>query len=138
MEKKDYKYTMKIKIFQVNMERDNDRICFEGLETIRKRGITEIDPSIYDMVYETTVDADDLEKVFCIFNDSQIEDYTARSMSVSDIVVVKDSENIEDGAYFCDSFGFRKVDFDESLAGNTPAAQNPAAPLEKILGGDAS
>ena len=38
-------------------------------------------------------------------------------MSVSDILKVR-SGPVEPGFYFCDSFGFEKVDFQPGLAGN--------------------
>jgi len=45
-----------------------------------------------------------LEELFEIFNLNHPDDYDARSLSVSDIVVI-------DGTpYYCDSFGFKEVE----------------------------
>ena len=49
------------------------------------------------------------------FNLDRPRDFQGRSLSVSDIVEVKNSKTIEDGFYFCDSFGFQKVEFDKNL-----------------------
>lgn len=65
----------------------------------------------YDEVFSGEVECKTLEGVFSDFNQNEPPPlHRGRSLSVSDIVVT------EDGAYFCDSFGFKKVDFDESQA----------------------
>ena len=54
--------------------------------------------------------------VFCQnydkFNVEKPIDFMGHSLSVSDVVEILDGEN--KGAYFCDSFGFKKIDFDTS------------------------
>lgn len=93
---------MKIKILQINMDRDTNRIAFESYDGMMKyQG--KFDISIYDEVWSGEVQADDLEDVYTIFNVNHPEGYTGRSLSVSDLV------KTEDGLYFCDSIGFRKV-----------------------------
>ncbi len=48
---------MKIRIYQINLERDTDRIAFESLDRLeRHQGSGEINSSIYDKVYEGEVD----------------------------------------------------------------------------------
>ncbi len=44
------------------------------------------------------------------------DDYRGRSLSVSDIVEIKEAEDISPGFYYCDNFGFKKVKFDPALA----------------------
>ena len=99
---------MKIELYQVDMERDLNRIAFEGYETIRQN-TGSIDSEVYEMVFSGDVDASDLEDIFRIFNKEHPEGYCGRSMSVSDVVVVKESANIHPGAYFCDNIGFKEI-----------------------------
>ena len=60
------------------------------------------------------MDAEDLEDVFIQFNTTGHPLYRGRSLSVSDVLVVNKGDGVE--AYFCDSIGFAKVDFDETQA----------------------
>lgn len=104
---------MNIEIYQINMERDLNRVAFCSYGQLSEyQGSSDIDTSLYDKVYEGAVEASDLEDVYHIFNLEHPPEYRGRSLSVSDIVKVTDGEtNIEPGCYFCDSFGFQKVDF---------------------------
>lgn len=104
---------MKIKIYQVNMERDEKQVAFFGLEKIPKfQGSSEINSSIYDSVYVGNVDCKTLEDVFRKFNNDHPTGYKARSLSVSDVVEVAESDSVKSGFYFCDSFGFKAVAFE--------------------------
>jgi len=108
---------MKIAIYQVNLDRDNDGVAFEGLERMEMlQGTNKVCPEIYDKVYECEIDGNSLEDVYRFFNTERPDDYKGRSLSVSDIVEVKESDSIEPGCYYCDSIGFGKVDFDASRA----------------------
>lgn len=154
---------MKIKIYQINLERDTKRIAFESLELLEQyQGNKEINSTLYDKVYEGEVDCAGLEDVFQMFNLDHPEDYKGRSLSVSDVVEVVESPKlvgiietefrkerytdypsyaaaqnmlreqkteftahdyfgldvpaVEPGTYFCDSIGFKKIDFDASAA----------------------
>ena len=109
---------MNVRIYQINLERDIDRIAFESLDRLeRYQGSGEINSSIYDKVYEGEVEADNLEDVFRVFNLEHPEDYRGRSLSVSDIVEVVESQSVKAGFYFCDSVGFKEVEFDPEEAG---------------------
>ena len=104
---------MNIRINQVNLERDDDRIAFCGYdEYTRLSGMKEIKSGAYDRVFSGEVNCRDLEDVYCKFNNDFPEGYKGRSLSVSDVVEVLDSESVEHGAYYCDSVGFKRVDFD--------------------------
>ena len=96
---------MKIEIYQINTNRDKRHVKFIDLVT------TEIDPSIYDLVFAGEVDAADLEDVFWIFNERLPEGYAGHSMSVSDVVHVLSGGKVQNGYYFCMSFGWKKIDF---------------------------
>lgn len=105
---------MKIKIYQIDLERDSDRVCFWGFDMLQKlQGSEVINSSIYDTVFCGTVDnAATLEDVYRVFNIDHPVGYCGRSLSVSDVVEVIESDgSIEPGFYFCDSIGFRKVNF---------------------------
>ena len=97
---------MKIKIYQINSERDTDRLKFMGLSKLKE----DIDPSSYDEVFSGNVDCENLEDVFSRFNTEGHPLHRGHSLSVSDVVLT------EDGAYFCDTIGFKEIDFDESNA----------------------
>ena len=104
---------MKIRIYQINLERDTNRVAFESLELLeRYQGSREIDSAIYDKIYEADVSCKSLEDVFQRFNLEHPADYSGRSLSVSDIVEVVEDEKLMPGFYFCDSIGFEKIAFE--------------------------
>ena len=108
---------MKIAIYQINSDRDSERIAFVGLHSLeRRRGSKDICPEIYDKVYEAEVGCTSLEDVYEKFNIDKPDDYKARSLSVSDVVEVIESDSVEPCFYFCDSIGFEKIDFDPDKA----------------------
>jgi len=101
---------MKIKVYQINADRDKNRVKFEGLEnTEQYQGFSQIDSSIYDEVYDGEVDCKGLESVYTLLNTDHPPFYRGHSLSVSDIV------QTEDGHYFCDSTGFERVDYNPDL-----------------------
>ena len=103
---------MNIRIYQINLERDLNRVAFCSHDQLEKyQGSNEIDSKIYDKVYEGAVEASGLEDVYRVFNLEHPPEYRGRSLSVSDIVEVIDGGDAEPGFHFCDSFGFQKVDF---------------------------
>lgn len=97
---------MKIKIYQINSERDPDRVKFMGLSQIKG----DVDPCSYDEVFSGDVDCKTLEGVFARFNTEGHPLHRGHSLSVSDVVLT------EDGAFYCETFGFKDIDFDESNA----------------------
>lgn len=99
---------MIIKIYQINHERDVNRLMFMSWEWWNEHGFTAPDREAYDMVYEYESDTANLEKIFRIFNHDHPEDYTARSVSVSDIV------ETPNGLFFCDRVGWQPVRWKEA------------------------
>ena len=95
---------MKIAIYQINLDRDEQRAAFESLERMERYGI-KFDRSIYDKVFDGDVDARGLEDIFYIFNMEHPAGYRGRSLSVSDVVEINGKH------YFCDSFGWEQIDF---------------------------
>lgn len=102
---------MEIRIYQINMDRDED-IAFRPYDFAEKHGI---DPSTYDCIYDGELAARDLEDVFGQLNSGVFpEGYQGRSLSVSDVCEVIKDEQSE--FYYCDSIGFKKIEFDASEA----------------------
>ena len=97
---------MKIKIYQINSERDTDRVKFMGFSRLKG----DVDPGTYDEVFSGDVDCENLEDVFARFNTDGHPLHRGHSLSVSDVVLT------ENGAFFCDTIGFKEIDFDESKA----------------------
>lgn len=62
----------------------------------------------YNTVYTGEIEGTDtteiLERIYTIFNTKHPDGYRGRSLSVGDLVALEDT-----GTYFCDSFGFKKV-----------------------------
>lgn len=111
---------MNISIYQVNTDRDNNRIAFMSYENLERfQGSPNIDCKIYDKVFEGEIDCNNLEEIYRKFNLDHPKDYVGRSLSVSDVVEVKDSDTIASGIYFCDDFGFKEVQFDKDLCSET-------------------
>ena len=129
---------MKIKIFQVNMERDLKRVMFMDLCTLEKLfGTRSVDPSVYDLVFDGDVDVGgvdanaDLEEIFRIFNLQHPDDYVGRSMSVSDVVEYAGKH------YFCDSLGFAEIQWQEPRPKNLISLEDhPHVGSEKSLEGE--
>ena len=92
-----------IRVFQINKDRDAEHRCFMPLEPGQQ-----VDPSIYDVVYEGPVPDADPEAVFQQFNVSPPPLHRGWSMSVSDVVEVGGKFLIVDG------FGFQEIEFDAS------------------------
>lgn len=92
------------KIYQVNTERDTDRIKFFGYDELENIGV-KVNPDIYDCVFVGNLPETDLEDMFARFNTVGHPEYIGHSMSVSDVLVN------ENGAYYCDSIGFKKIEF---------------------------
>ena len=111
---------MKIKIYQIGMERDDHRIAMMGYEeTLARLNSDSIDSALYDLVFDGEVEAKDLEAVYAKFNLDHPAGYTGRSMSVSDVVEVVESTTCKEGYYFCDSIGFKEIPFQPELTKNS-------------------
>lgn len=100
---------MRVKIYQINPDRDTNHVMHERLSNLdRYQGSPDVQASIYDEVFNAVIDFDGLEKLFLQFNSEGHPLHRGGSMKVSDVVVT------EEGAYFCDSIGFKPISFDES------------------------
>ena len=104
---------MKIEIYQINHQRDVNNVCFVRHKSLLNfQGTQDIDSTIYDKVFDGEVECKSLKDVYRMFNFlNPLGGYLGRSLSVSDVVKVCDSNEVEQGYYFCDSFDFKKVNF---------------------------
>lgn len=111
---------MKINIYQINSERDDKRLMFFGLDEIQKlTGDGTVKSEMYDKIFSGEVDCDSMESVYQKFNIDHPDGYTGRSLSVSDVVEVVDSDTTDKGCFFCDNVGFKKIDFEPEKAQDT-------------------
>lgn len=98
-------------ILQIDPTADNCRYLFTGTKEIKKLGLPFPPPeSIYREVYSSSQEKFDPEEIYKKFNLNQPEDYTGRSLSVSDIIRYK-TKNGDTINLYCDSFGFYLLDF---------------------------
>jgi len=104
---------IRMRLYQINMDRDEKGLAFMNYEFVKKHTRTDrIDRRIYDCVFEGEVDCKSLESVFALFNFRHPEGYRGRSLSLSDVVEVMESDCVANGLYFCDTVGFKEVMFD--------------------------
>ena len=81
---------MRINIYQIDSDKDTNRVKFEGYEETLKYG--GINPAIYKCVFHGDVDGD-LEAVYCTFNHPEHPGtFQGHSLSLSDIIEVVDTE----------------------------------------------
>lgn len=103
-------------IYQINTDRDNNRVCFLGLDSLERfQHSKAVDPALYDRVYDGKLDCSCLETIYEKFNIDHPADYKGRSLSVSDVVEIRGSDTLNPGFYFVDSIGFKSISFDKSL-----------------------
>ena len=95
---------MQITVYQMKLEHP----CkFRGYDELVKAqgGLPLIDRAIYDEVYSGEVKCTDLAQVYAVLNDAKPDGYKGHSLSVSDIV------KTPDGLFFCDRYGWQKIEF---------------------------
>lgn len=103
-------------IYQINVDRDTANVCFIGMESLEKiKGTKEVNAAAYDRVYDGKMDCISLENIYQKFNVDHPADYKGRSLSVSDVVEIRESDTLNPGFYFVDSVGFKSISFDKSL-----------------------
>ena len=103
---------MKLRIYQIDLELDEKCVAFRSYTEIQNQYGGRIPAELYRNAYEGTVEAENLEDVFYIFNMDHPENYRARSLSMSDVVEIIEHDNST--FHICDTFGFKEVPFDVS------------------------
>lgn len=115
-------------IYQLKRSDDLHGIRFESYDYLQKNGI-KCDIRNYDMVYSGHMRPNEtLENLFHKFNMEHPEDFKGHSLSVSDVVVVK--ERGKSTAHYVDSIGFKQLDRFERDHMRTPECRN-ARDLER-------
>ena len=95
-------------IYQLKRSDNLHGIRFESYEHLQKNGIN-CDIRNYDFVYSGDMKLNEtLEDLFYKFNMEHPEDFRGHSLSVSDVIVVK--ENGKHTAHYVDSIGFKQLD----------------------------
>lgn len=104
---------MEICIYQIDHVRDRNRVAFLSSSELRRvQGSNQVMSSIYNGVFRDFVESPTLEGIYYKFNVDHPEGFTGHSLSVSDVVQVIRSRTVEPGFYFCEKFGFTKIDFE--------------------------
>lgn len=125
---------MKIRVYQINSDRDEHRVMFLSHDRLERfQGSPDVDSSIYDKVYEKEVACSNLEDIYTMLNIDHPSDYHGRSLSVSDVVEVVESENMPQGFYFCDSVGFKQVVFHPEECSVSERMNEESAKLSMLL-----
>jgi len=93
-------------IYQVKRDLTRD-YAFESLERLQSRGLF-VDRDHYDLVYLNDLPPSAApEDIYEQFNINHPDDYTGRSLSVSDIVVIR--KDGETKAHYVNDFGFQEI-----------------------------
>ncbi|MGN0442186.1 MAG: YodL domain-containing protein [Acutalibacteraceae bacterium] len=107
-------------IYQIDMDRDIERVCFLKYDSLEKfQNSKDVNASIYNKVYEGEMEVTSLDAIYERFNTNHPAGYIGRSLSVSDVVEIKKSNEIDPGFYFVDSIGFKKIVFDKTICKQT-------------------
>lgn len=106
---------MKITLYQIIAEFDTDRLMFNSFDYMSIACGNKIPAHLYEAVYSGEFDTERLSDIFYIFNQDFPDDYRGRSMSVSDVLEVIKSPT-ESVFYYCDSVGYKEIEFDKQKA----------------------
>lgn len=80
---------------------------FESLDSLQRQGLS-VKPENYELIYAARfTPSETLETVYADLNIRRPDDFHGHSLSVSDIVVLR--EDGRDAAHYCDSMGFAEV-----------------------------
>ena len=97
-------------IYQLECKDENHGRVFAGYDEVVKY-FGGVSKDGYRFVYGfegfASGDTPKLEDIYYIFNVHHPEDYRGRSLSVSDVV------KTPDGYFYCDSFGWKKLDWED-------------------------
>ena len=98
-------------IYQLKQTDDLRGIRYEGLERLKASG-QEVEHSNYDLVYTAPLTSpgstpEQLDRLYEQFNLQKPADFHSPSMSVSDIVAIRQGGRLS--CYYCDSIGFEQI-----------------------------
>ena len=113
----DIEECAKYELYQLRRDiPENAYIRFMRYEWMKQNGYS-IDPRNYEYVYGGDIEANIaelkriviLEHLYRKFNKNIPSDFPGRSMSVSDVVILQ--RNGHKTAFYCDSIGFKRIDW---------------------------
>lgn len=111
---------MKIAIYQIAIERDENRLAFQSLNHIISVSNGRVPAELYDCVFAGEVSAQTLEDIFYVFNMEHPSGYKGRSLSVSDVVEIFLASVVEiflasgeSEFYYCEPIGFKRIRFEK-------------------------
>jgi hypothetical protein len=81
--------------------------AFTDYDTLKKSG-KKVERKNYDLIYAAPHNDENLEEIYTRFNINHPSDFRGHSLSVSDVVVLKDNDG-QYTAYYTDSFGFKPL-----------------------------
>ena len=94
-------------VYQLKHTEENHLLRFEALDQLYAAGKT-VDPANYELVYAGPfTPGETLETIYRDLNVNHPEDYHGYSLSMSDVVVLR--EYGKDTAHYCDRIGFTEV-----------------------------
>lgn len=106
---------MTYELYQLARGRKNARQRYLSYDSMQQFGYT-IDPRKYECVYMGELDGSnlkaELEALYRKFNgdfDREAMGYTGRSMSVSDVIVIRGQGKPR--AFYCDRIGFKEIEW---------------------------
>ena len=106
---------MKIRLYQIVLELDEDCLAFRELSYFRTVYGDEFPAELYEMVFGGDVDISTPREAFTMFNIDHPVGYNGRSMSMSDVLEIIHSPE-ESEFYFFDFLGFEKIRFNREKA----------------------
>ena len=95
---------MKIAIYQIAIERDENRLAFQSLNHIISVSNGRVPAELYDCVFAGEVSAQTLEDIFYVFNMEHPSGYKGRSLFLA-------SGGSE--FYYCEPIGFKRIRFEK-------------------------
>ncbi len=111
----------KFSIYQLKGLDELHDIRFEPYEYLQQNDLS-CDVRNYDLVYSGHMRPNEtLENLFYKYNMERPEDFKGHSLSVSDVIVVR--ERSKSTAYYVDSFGFKQLDRFEKSRTRTPESR---------------
>lgn len=103
-----------VRIYQIDQKKDIDDVAF--VDYAHATRFSDINPEIYERVFiGDLATVQSLDDVFEELNITRNPLVRGHSLSVSDVVVN------DEGAFYCDSFGFQRIEFDETKAYKDPS-----------------
>ena len=94
-------------IYHIDAAGPGGSLLYKSMDHLQERG-KEVNVANYQCVYSgKLMHGDTLDTLYAIFNDKPPADYNGHSLSVSDVVIMKQEGNLQ--AFYVDRFGFAEV-----------------------------